>query len=287
MDQDQIVNTIIQTINTIFGNIFSSIDNTIFDNLDNIVFINKDILNNSFINKLLDAGSKNSLIYLADAFLLGISVFYIIRYYYFNIIDAKVEKPVQFFFKLLLFSLLINFSYFLAEQLLNITYLFSSAIQEIGKNIIHVDINFSELISYLNRILDIDSGVLNLFSFDGLLKSFVSIGFVNLLLAYSLRFVVIQVLILFSPFSILSLINSSTSWIFKSWLRTLISLLLIQVVIPVILIVIFCIDGSNKILLVGGIYALSRVNSYIKEIFGGVSIDVSNNLGSFVSVFKK
>ena len=38
MDQDQIVNTIIQTINTIFGNIFSSIDNTIFDNLDNIVF---------------------------------------------------------------------------------------------------------------------------------------------------------------------------------------------------------------------------------------------------------
>ncbi len=287
MDQDQIVNTIIQTINTIFGNIFSSIDNTIFDNLDNIVFINKDILNNSFINKLLDAGSKNSLIYLADAFLLGISVFYIIRYYYFNIIDAKVEKPVQFFFKLLLFSLLINFSYFLAEQLLNITYLFSSAIQEIGKNIIHVDINFSELISYLNRILDIDSGELNLFSFDGLLKSFVSIGFVNLLLAYSLRFVVIQVLILFSPFSILSLINSSTSWIFKSWLRTLISLLLIQVVIPVILIVIFCIDGSNKILLVGGIYALSRVNSYIKEIFGGVSIDVSNNLGSFVSVLKK
>ena len=287
MDQDQIVNTIIQTINTIFGNIFSSIDNTIFDNLDNIVFINKDILNNSFINKLLDAGSKNSLIYLADAFLLGISVFYIIRYYYFNIIDAKVEKPVQFFFKLLLFSLLINFSYFLAEQLLNITYLFSSAIQEIGKNIIHVDINFSELISYLNRILDIDSGELNLFSFDGLLKSFVSIGFVNLLLAYSLRFVVIQVLILFSPFSILSLINSSTSWIFKSWLRTLISLLLIQVVIPVILIVIFCIDGSNKILLVGGIYALSRVNSYIKEIFGGVSIDVSNNLGSFASVLKK
>lgn len=287
MDQDQIVNTIIQTINTIFGNIFSSIDNTIFDNLDNIVFINKDILNNSFINKLLDAGSKNSLIYLADAFLLGISVFYIIRYYYFNIIDAKVEKPVQFFFKLLLFSLLINFSYFLAEQLFNITYLFSSAIQEIGKNIIHVDINFSELISYLNRILDIDSGELNLFSFDGLLKSFVSIGFVNLLLAYSLRFVVIQVLILFSPFSILSLINSSTSWIFKSWLRTLISLLLIQVVIPVILIVIFCIDGSNKILLVGGIYALSRVNSYIKEIFGGVSIDVSNNLGSFVSVLKK
>ena len=287
MNQDQIVSTIIQTINTIFGNIFSSIDNTIFDNLDNIVFINKDILNSTFINKLLDAGSKNSFIYLADAFLLGISVFYIIRYYYFNIIDAKVEKPTQFFFKLLLFSLLINFSYFLAEQILNIAYLFSSSVQEIGKNIIHKDINFSELISYLNEILEINSGELNLFSFDGLLKSFVSIGFVNLLLTYSLRFVIIQVMILFSPFSILTLINSSTSWIFKSWIRTLISLLLIQVVIPVILIVIFCIDESNKILLVGGIYALSRVNSYIKEIFGGISIDVSNNLGSVVSVLKK
>ena len=286
MDQSQIVSIIIQTINTIFSNFFSSIDTNIYDNLDNLVFLNSDILSNTFIKKLLGENGKNSLIYLADSLLLGISMFYVVRYYYSNMVDINIEKPNQFIFKLLIFAFVINSSYFVLDQLLNLTFLFSSSIQEIGQNITGHNINFAELIISINNKISINSNEFNIFSFDGIIKSFVSVGFFNLIFIYSLRYIFIEVLVLFSPFAILSLINSSTSWIFRSWFKTLFSLLLIQVFIPLVIIVILSID-NNKILYVGGIYALVKLNDYIREIFGGVSLNVSQNFSSILSMIKK
>ena len=258
MNQSEIVSIIIQTINTIFSNFFSSIDASIYDNLDNLVFFNSNIMSNNFIQKLL-GNSNNSFIYLADAMLVGISIFYVVRYYYSNIVDINVEKPYQFIFKLLIFAFLINFSYFIIEQLLNLTFLFSSSIQEIGKNIIGYNINFSELIVSINNKININSNEFNIFSFDGIIKSFVSVGFFNLIFIYSLRYIFTEVLILFTPFAFLSLINSSSSWIFKNWFKSLFSLLLIQVFIPLVIIVILSIN-NNKVLYVGGIFALVKIN---------------------------
>ena len=102
MNQEQIVNIIMQTINTIFESIFSSIDNTIYSNLDSLVFINSSIIDNSHLKKLLGYSGKSGLIYIADSLLLGICLFYIVKYYSFNILDSNIEKPSQFIFKLLI-----------------------------------------------------------------------------------------------------------------------------------------------------------------------------------------
>lgn len=287
MNQTEIVNLIVQTINTIFSNIFSSIDNSIYANLDNLVFVNSSILNNSMFEKLLGSNGKSGFLYLADAMLLGISLFYIIRYFYFNIIDITVEKPSQFLFKLLIFGLLVNSSYFISEQILDLNYYFSASIQQIGKEILGLDVTFSQLIVTLNKEIIVSSNDLNVFSLDGIIKSFVSIGLVNLLLSYSLRYILLQVLIMFSPFSILSLINNSSSWIFKSWFKSIFSLLLLQLFIPLVIIVVFCIDNSNKLLFVGGIYTLTKINDYIREMFGGLGLNISANINSVFSLFKK
>lgn len=95
-----------------------------------------------------------------------------------------------------------------------------------------------------------------------------------------------QVLILFSPFAILSLIDNSTNWIFKSWARAIFSLLLIQVFVPLIIIVIFSSD-KNKLLYVGGVYGLTRINSYINQLFGGINIDISSAGDSISRTIKK
>lgn len=286
MKQEDIVSIIVQTINTIFSNLFSSLDNSIYGSIDKLIFINSDIIENSIFEKLLGSSGRSSLIYLADAMLLGVSMFYIVRYYYLNVIDIKVEKPRQFIFKLLIFTFMINFSYFLVEQLLYLVNIFSSSIQEIGKEIIGLDISFSELIITLNKKLASSSPDFNVFSLDGIIKSFVSFGLVNLLLSYSLRYILLQVLILFSPFAILCLINSSTSWIFSVWFKSVFSLLIIQIFVPLVLIVILSIDNNNKLLYVGGIYCLSKMNEYIREMFGGIGINVSSNISSMVSVLK-
>ena len=287
MEQSEIVNLIIDTINTIFSNILSSIDNNIYANLDKVAFINSDILSNSFFEKILGSNGKNGFIYLTDAMLLGISIYYCIRLFYSHYAETNIEKPFQFLFKLLIFAILINFSYFLLEQVLNINYLFSSSIQEIGGNILNADISFAGIIEKLNSTITFSETSLDIFSLDGILKSFTSIGLVNLLFSYSIRYVLVQVLILFCPFSLLSLINTSTSWIFRSWAKSLFSLLILQSFFPLIIIIIFSIPDDNKILFVSGIYLLTKINSYVREMFGGFSLDVQNNFSSMMSLFRK
>ena len=92
----------------------------------------------------------------------------------------------------------------------------------------------------------------------------------------------LKVFILITPFAILTLINNSTSWFFKMYLRTIISLLLLQSLVSIILIVIFTFnfdttDVFSQLMYIGGIYALIRANSYMKELIGGISTDISNN----------
>lgn len=45
-DTSNITQTIINTINTIFENLFASIDNNLYSLLDEITFINSDIIKN-------------------------------------------------------------------------------------------------------------------------------------------------------------------------------------------------------------------------------------------------
>ena len=92
----------------------------------------------------------------------------------------------------------------------------------------------------------------------------------------------VKVFILITPFAILSLINESTSWFFKTWLRTVLSLLFQQSLVAIILLIIFSFSFSSnniisQLMCIGGIYALVRANSYIRNLIGGISTDISNN----------
>ena len=132
------------------------------------------------------------------------------------------------------------------------------------------------------------SGELNVFSFNGIVKSFTSFGLINLVFSYSLRYIMIQIFVLISPFAFLSLVSNSSEWFFKVWLKNFLSLLLVQVFVSIILLLSFSIpltDTSSitQLLYIGIIYALSRANSYIKEIFGGISTSVNSNISTFLN----
>lgn len=286
MEQSEVVNIIIETINSIFSNLFSSIDNNVYSYLDTFTFIDSSIIDNSFFEKFLGASGKTGILYLTDALLLAIIIYYAIRYSYSVFTGNNVEKPTQFIFKMIIIGIFINSSFFLCEQILNINYLISGSIQDIGKSITNKDITFSCLIQNLNSVISIGENSFNLFSFDGIIKGFISVGLLNILFSYSLRYIIIQVFVLTTPLAMLSLINSSSYWIFKSWSKAFLSLLLLQSFVSLILIIMLSLDTSNKLLLIGSIYALIRANTFIREILGGVSIDVSSNISSIIASFK-
>ena len=161
----------------------------------------------------------------------------------------------------------------------------------LGKNIFGHNISFYELVKKLNLLISINQDEFNIFSFDGLIKSFITINLFNLIFSYALRFVIIKVFILITPFSILSLINNSTSWFFKTWFKTIFSLLLQQSFISIILLIIFSFNYSSndtisKLMYIGGIYALVRANSYMQHLIGGISTDISNNFNISNKLFK-
>ena len=274
--------TIINTINSLLSSLFSSIDNSVYDTLDNLAFLDTSILNNSFFEKTFGYGSNNGLLFIANSLLTAVCIYYCFKLIYSHFTGIQIERPYQFLFKLLIFGIFINCSFFICEFFIYFTSLLSNAIREVGSNLIGEKICFSNLIENLNLIITTDSSSLNLFSFDGLLKSLISIGFIGLLFSYSLRFIMIKVLLLLTPFALLTLINNSTAWFFKAWLKVFLSLLFIQPFISIILLIIFALDFNSveitsKILCVGGIYALMRANMYVTSFVGGISTSVSTN----------
>ena len=152
------------------------------------------------------------------------------------------------------------------------------------------EISFNTLLSISTYVIE-NSNNFNFFSFDGILKSFFSFGLINLLFSYSIRYILIKILILLFPFALLSLVTTSTSWIFKSWFRTFFSLIFVQIFIIFVLILLFSLnintsDMFSQISYISTVFILTKSNSYIKELLGGISTDLNYNILNFKNLFK-
>jgi hypothetical protein len=279
-----ITDTIINTINTILQNLFSSIDNNLYSVLDDITFISEDILIDKYFEKILGTSLSDGILLISNSFLLGFLLYYSIKYLMSHLNSLQIESPYQFIFKLVICGTCMNFSYFILEQFLSLFSTITLSIRNLGETLFNTQICFSTLINTINSTISIDSTSLNIFSLDGIIKSTLSISLLSLIFSYSFRYIMIKIFVLITPFAILSLSISSTSWFFKSWIKNLFSLLFIQIVVSLVLLVIFSMDYSSgnllvKFLYIGAIYALIKANSFVREFIGGISTNISHSVG--------
>lgn len=283
IDYSQII---IETLNKLFSGLFSSIDNSIYSMLDHITFISENIFEDKLLKSILNPFS--GIIIIANSLLVGFVIYYCFRLMLSYYSGNEIEKPNQFLVKAIICAICINYSLFFCTEIIKINNLISDSFCQLGYNICKKEISFNTLILETNNFINLENNF-NIFSFNGLLKSSISIGMINLLFSYSIRYILIKILILLSPFAILSLIMQATSWVFKIWLRTFISLLLLQSFVALILLIIFMINISvtdilSQISYISALFILSKANSYIKEIFGGVSTDFNANISSIKSL---
>lgn len=275
------------TINNIFETLFSSIDNNLYSVLDDITFINSDILHDKNFENLFGTSTSNGILLIANSFLLAFILYYATRYLIAHFTYTQTEAPFSFIIKLILFGIAMNFSFFLVEIFIDINSNISLSIRNLGENLFHKNICFSELITTINTNVAIDTNSLNIFSLDGLLKGSLTMSLLNLVFSYSLRYILTKVFILLSPFAFLSLTLDKTSWFFKAWLRNLFSLLFIQMIVSIVLLILFSMDYSSsnlftKFIYVGGIYALIKTNSIVRDFIGGISTEVSQSVKNFI-----
>lgn len=287
-----IAGIILDTINSLCQSLFSSIDNTIFSLLDEIIFINSDITETSYLEKIMGHNVNTGLLILANSLLVAFVLYYAIRRFtaFFN--GQEVESPYKFVIRAIFICIFMNFSLSICSGFISFSYEISDFICGLGNNIFKKSISFSSLINELNSS---SSASFNFFSIDGILTSMLSISSISLVISFTFRYIITKVLILLSPFAFLCLLNKTTSGFFRSWLKSFLSLLLVQIVISVILLLPFAIlkDNSsnmfNKFLLVGSVYALLKSNQFVKEFINGtgISTDFSSGLGGLKSLFSK
>lgn len=276
------------TINQLFSTLFSSLDKSLYSLLDKSIFVNENVLSDSFFYSIFK--DSFGLPTIANALLIGFAIYYCFRLSFSHFSGNNVEKPYQFLTKLLLVAICINCSAFICEEILNITGLITDSLKELGKHITGQEVSFHNLISK-SIYLGSDSNSFNLFSIEGILKSFFSFGLISLLFSYSIRYILIKIFILLSPFSFLSLVNNSTSWFFRTWSRTFFSLLFVQIFVVLILILLFSISIQStnlfsQISYISTIFILSKANSYVRELIGGLSLDINTNILSIKNLIK-
>lgn len=290
MEENNITQIIIDTINTILGNLFGSIDNNLYSILDDISFISSDILDDKNFENIFGTSASNGILLIANSLLLGIILYFSIRYLLSHFTYSQIENPKSFILKLIIYGICMNFSYFLISQFIDIFSNISLAIRNIGEILFKKNICFSELILYINNHISINTSSLDFFSLDGIIKGTLSISLLNLVFSYSFRYILIKIFVLLTPFAFLSNCLSSTSWFFKSWFKNLFSLLFIQIIISIILLLLFSIDYSSnlfsKFIYIGGMYGLIKANSFVKDFIGGVSTTFSQNVNNFSKFLK-
>lgn len=289
MNEKNITQIIIDTINTILGNFFSSIDNNLYSILDDITFINSDILKDKNFENIFGTSTSNGILLIANSLLLGFLLYFAIKYLISHFTFSNVEQPHSFLIKLIICGICMNFSYFLLTYFLDIFSNITLAIRNLGENLFNKEICFSELILTINSNISVNTTSVDVFSLDGLIKSFLSFSLLNLVFSYSFRYILIKVFVLIAPFAILSNCLNSTSWFFKSWIKNLFSLLFIQIIVSIILLILFSMNFSSgnlaiKFIYVGGLFALIKANSFVRDLVGGVSTTISQNVHNFSKI---
>ena len=91
-----VTQTIIDTINTIFENLFSSIDNNLYSVLDNITFIGSDILNDKNFENIFGTSTSNGILLIANSLLLAYILYYSIKYLVSHFTYSRTDTPGSF-----------------------------------------------------------------------------------------------------------------------------------------------------------------------------------------------
>ena len=107
-NSSDITSIIIETINTILGNLFASIDNNLYTILDDIIFISSDIIHDSYFEKILGTSASNGILLISNALLFGFLLYYAVKYLFSHLTFSQVESPIQFVFKAVILGTIIS-----------------------------------------------------------------------------------------------------------------------------------------------------------------------------------
>lgn len=289
MQYENFPETVGNLISSLVNSLLTSLDSNIFSVLDELAFLKSSSISDKYFSSFFTKHS--GLVALAEALVFGFLIYYAIAYLFSVITCSNFQRPISFITKLFLTAVLVRFSLPICEKIIDVFYLISTIVKTIGNLIFSAELSFSIIYLKLKDLFFNDLSLpFSVFSFDGILRAFITFGFVNLLFTYSVRFIYVKILVLVSPLAFLSLSLDQSAWIFKIWLKNFISQLFTQVIICLILLIIFTLNGSSnpvivKLLYVASVVCLMKASSFVKDFSSGFTSDISSSFSSIKGLF--
>ena len=269
---------VLGNLNVVFDKIFGSVEKDVFKTIDEILVIDNTIFEKEPLKKILSIDGINYIALIANALIIMYAVYYIFLTFVSMYNGSKRGNIYKFVIKLIVIAILANSAIFLCQLVIEINSGFTFAIDSIGEKIANSNLNFSSLkekIISIKEYLNDDN-----LSLSGIIKGMISFGSVSILLSFSVRYVLIIILIFISPIAIICLSSDLTSGIFYTYIRALIINLMMQNIAKLIIIIPLTYSDTNnliyKVVLAGSIYIIYKLNMYVKEIFSKIT---STNFG--------
>lgn len=274
MDAQNLINS----LNSVSEKLFKSIEGQVYEEIDKIVNITPNIFKDEPLKNIFFQDKVNILIVIANALIL----FYIIYFTFSKMISVyngnRCQNIYIFVIRLVLVTFLVNSSYLITKEVININYVFTDSIDKALEQIAGTSIDFQNLKENILKIDDLLKS--DMLSLNGVIKGVISFGSISILISFAIRYVTIIFLLIISPFAFVSLSSNLTVGIFKTWIKTLFVTLMVQFVIKFIIFIPIMYKHTNnisyKVILVGAIYILYKVNNFTKELFTKISSDLPN-----------
>lgn len=270
---------ILNNLNIIAEKLFKSVETQVFKTLDDIVIIGTDILKTEPLKNIFFESKVNGLIIIANSLILFFFIYYVLSNLIIMYNGNKVSNMYSFVIRIIFVTILVNSSYYICEQVLNILELFTNSIDIFAKDLAGQSVSFVNLKETIISINDfMKSDVLSL---DGIIKGMISFGAISVLINFSIRYVTVIFLVIISPFALVSLASDLSVEFFKTWIKLFFTNLLVQIVVKLFILIPLMYKHTNsvmyKIILVGTIYLIYKINNFSKEIF----IKFSSQIKSF------
>lgn len=265
---------LIESLNTASEKLFSNIEGEAYEILDKITLVNENILKNEPLKVFLKNDNVELVCQVAKSLVFIYVIYYIVMQFISLYNGNSSENVFIFIIKLTVIYILIDNSYFLCEKILNLFGLFTEAIDSIGLKLAGKDVTFSNLRETISSLDGLTQS--EFLSIDGLIKTGISFGTINVLITFAVRYVKIIFLIIISPFSFGLLASDLTKGIFESWVKTLVTSLSVQIFIKfIILIPLLYKDKEGimfKIILIGTIYIIYKLNDVISSLTQKIAV---------------
>ena len=267
---------IINSLNSVSEKLFKSIESEVFTYLDKLVGITPDIFKEEPLKKILSQDSLNSIILIANSFVLFYIVFFVIQKLISMYNGEKSQSVYGFVIKLIIVGALVNSSFLICKEIINLTSLLSNCIDGLIQDVCGKSATFENLKESILKIEDLTKS--DVLSLNGVIKGVISFGSISILINFGIRYVTIIFLIITSPFAFVTLSSESTVGIFKTWMKSFFVSLMTQIVVKIVIFIPLLYKKTNsmmyKIILVGSIYIIYKINNFTKQIFVKISSDM-------------